>query len=305
MKGRGAVGSHDVDRGVARLATRQRGVVSRGQLRALGLSDDQIDRRRWSGRLIAVHRGVYAVGHEALSDEARVVAALLAAGPKAVASHRTAAALFGLTPYMPAVLELTAHGRAPRSRSGLRIYETSRPPEVRLVRGLRVTAPLRTLHDLRATRPPEETERATREALVRRLVTPEELPGDPVAPTRSELERAFLRLVTQAGLPQPLVNQPVGPYLVDFAWPRERVLVETDGYAAHGHGAAFEADRARDATLHAAGHVVLRFTWRQIQGEPLRTAARLAQVLGQAAAPWPSASKSSVYSNPVASATGA
>jgi very-short-patch-repair endonuclease len=250
-----------------------------------------------------VYRGVYAVGHEALPDRGRVVAALLAAGPRAMASHRTAAALYGLTPSMPAVLDVTVHGRAGRSRRGLKIHEASSPPAARDLDGLPVTAPLRTLEDLAATRPPAEVDRATAEALVRRLVRPEDLPGGR-PPTRSELERRMLTLIAQSGLPRPLVNHRIHRYVVDFAWPDHRVVAETDGYAAHGHRAAFEADRARDAALHAHGYAVIRFTWRQIDREPIRTAALLAQVLAQAAAASPSASNMSKYSSPVASATG-
>jgi very-short-patch-repair endonuclease len=273
--------------------------VNRRQLRGLGLSDDQIDRRLALGRLVTMHRGVYAVGHGALPDRGRVVAALLAV-PHAVASHRTAAALFGLVPCMPAVIELTVHGRAPRSRRDLHVHETRTKPDTTTIQDIPVTAPSRTLQDLHDT---PDAERATREALVRRLIRPEDLPtGD--EPTRSRLERAFLRLIKSAGLPQPLVNHPIGPYLADFVWADERLVVETDGYAAHGDRAAFEADRARDARLNAAGYATLRFTWRQIRGEPVRTAALLAQVLAQAAAASPSASNISTYSSPVASATG-
>ena len=91
----------------------------------------------------------------------------------------------------------------------------------------------------------------------------------------------MLSLVHKAGLPRPEVNHRVGPYLVDFAWLREKVLVETDGYAAHGYRGAFERDRARDAALQAAGYVVLRFTWRQITEEPLKVAAQLAATLSR------------------------
>ena len=94
----------------------------------------------------------------------------------------------------------------------------------------------------------------------------------------------MLTLIRRAGLPEPKVNHPLGRYVIDFAWPREQVLVETDGYATHGHRTAFERDRARDATLHAAGYVVLRFTWRQITEEPLEVIARLAQVLSRGSA---------------------
>ena len=91
----------------------------------------------------------------------------------------------------------------------------------------------------------------------------------------------MLRLIRAAALPAPLVNHPVGPYVIDFAWPDHGVLVETDGWATHGYRAAFERDRARDAHLAALGYVVLRFTWRQIAEEPMRVAATLAATLSR------------------------
>jgi very-short-patch-repair endonuclease len=102
--------------------------------------------------------------------------------------------------------------------------------------------------------------------------------GD-AAPTRSELERAMLRLIDDAGLPRPSVNRRLGRYTVDFLWEQEKVVVETDGWAAHGHRQAFERDRARDADLQARGYIVVRFTWRQISEARLLVATRLAQVL--------------------------
>lgn len=183
---------------------------------------------------------------------------------------------------MPAVVELTVTTRPRRSRPSLTIHETTRPPETTQRQGIPLTAPLRTLQDLRATRPRQERERAITEALLQRLVTQAEaeaLSTTRPAPTRSELERTTLTLTDNAGLPRPQVNQPLGPYLIDFLWPDEQVVAETDGYAAHGHRDAFEADRARDAALHAAGYAVLRFTWRQLTEEPLRVVATAARVL--------------------------
>jgi len=257
------------------LAARQDGVVTRRQLLARGVTRDEIDHRMKEGRLVSVYRGVYAVGHAALSDFGRIRAALLAAGARAVASHTTAAFLHRLIPVLPAVLEFTVTGRAPRSRPGLTIHESARPAEIQHVRGFPVTAPLRTLQDLGFP------DRPTREALARRLVRPEDLPRDAAAPTRSTLERRMLGLVRAAGLPEPMVNHRVGPYVVDFAWPEHGVLVETDGWATHGYRAAFERDRARDAHLTTLGHLVLRFTWRQVAEDPLRVAATIAAALSR------------------------
>lgn len=269
-----------VERGIARLATRQSGVVGRRQLLRLGLEVKAIDWRIKTGRLFVIYRGVYAVGHQALSDRGRVIAALLAAGPHSAASHTTAAALVTLLPSMPTVLHVTSHPRARRSRPGLIIHESRTPPPIIRRHGIPLTAPLRTLADLAHTR---NIDQLTREALAKRLVTPDQLDAPP-PPTRSELERRMLRLIRDAGLPEPKVNHPIGRYVIDFAWLDHKVLVETDGYATHGHHAAFEDDRARDAQLQAQGFIVLRFTWRQITAQPLRVAAQLAQVLSRGSA---------------------
>ena len=57
--------------------------------------------------------------------------------------------------------------------------------------------------------------------------------------------------------------------------------MRTDGWATHGTRRAFEDDRAKDAVLQAAGYVVVRFTWRQIEHQPLKVAAQLAQLLAR------------------------
>ena len=274
-----------VDRAAAQLATHQHGVVGREQLLALGVSEHAIDHRVRTGRFISVFRGIYAVGHAALSDSGRMHAALIAAGPGATLSHRTAAAVHKLVPSLPPFVEVTVAASPRRSRRGLVIHATKRPLSPIVIDDLPVTAPLRTLIDAAPGLPPRELERACAEALVRNLVTSGDLeaarlvePGR-AAPTRSRLERRFLAVVREARLPRPLVNHTIGPYEVDFAWPHQRVLVETDGWAAHGHRLAFETDRTRDADLAAQGYVVLRFTWRQILDTPVLAVTRVAQAL--------------------------
>jgi putative AbiEi antitoxin of type IV toxin-antitoxin system len=78
---------------IAGLATAQHGIVARGQLFNAGFPPHDIDYRLKAGRLIAVHRGVYAVGHLPPSPHAKAMAAVLACGPSAVLSHRSAGAL--------------------------------------------------------------------------------------------------------------------------------------------------------------------------------------------------------------------
>jgi very-short-patch-repair endonuclease len=232
----------------------------------MGFRRNEIGHRLETGRLSRIHQGVYAVGHEALADRGRCIAALLAAGPQAVLSHRTALALWRLTPSMPQLIEVTVTSRRPRQRPGMRIHYADKL-DTTTHEGLPVTTPQQTLKDV-------PSPRATAEALFLGLIDRDE---GPTEPTQSQLEDALLRALEAAGLPQPLTQQKIGPYRVDFLWPDHRLVVETDGWAGHGHRAAFESDRARDADLQAQGFNVLRFTGRQVLNETLLVVVRIAQ----------------------------
>jgi very-short-patch-repair endonuclease len=166
---------------------------------------------------------------------------------------------------------------------------------------LRVTSPERTLHDLAATIGQADLDRTVNEAQVKGLTTPQALLSHLARSSRchgtkqlhealrhevvtnSELQRRMSDLISRVGLPQPKTEASVEGYVVDFLWPDHRVIVETDGHAAHGTRRRFETDRARDAHLTACGYRVLRFTWRQLVNEPEVVAARLAAALALAA----------------------
>jgi very-short-patch-repair endonuclease len=262
----------DCDVLVSRLATRQDGVVARAQAVALGLSRNEIDERLRTRRLIRVYQGVYAVGHQALSDRGRMIAALLAAGPGAALSHRTAAYLWKLIASMPQFVDVTLTDRAPRTRGNLRIHR-ARQLDVTVHEQLLVTTPAQTIAQLTGT----ERDRARAEALVLKLIP--RSADDHAEPTRSELEYALLPALRTAQLPRPICNCEVLGREVDFLWPEHRLIVETDGWSTHGHRRAFESDRARDATLQAHGYRVVRFTWRQVIHETLLVTVRIAQIL--------------------------
>jgi very-short-patch-repair endonuclease len=158
---------------------------------------------------------------------------------------------------------------------------------------------LRTLLDLAAIEPGASLERAVAEAQVLRLVDARAIRGAPAhpgakrllaaldgsdaAPTQSELERTMMRLVRDAGLPQPVTQMLIAGHRADFAWPEQRLIVEVDGWAAHGHRVAFERDRARDLAHTLAGWTVVRFTHRRLTVRPLEAATRLAALLGAGA----------------------
>jgi len=266
----GSANRHHLDVLLARLATRQAGAVGRPQLVALGLSRREIERLVRSQRLIRVHRGVYAVGHEALSDRGRMIAALLATGRGAAISHETAAHLWSLIPSMPPLVHVTLTGRTPRARPGL-VVRRAQHLATTTHHGIPTTTPAQTIAQLSGA----THDRARAEALVRGLITSD----DDAEPTRSELERALLPALAAAEVPRPRTNAIVLGHEVDFLWPDHRVIVETDGWRYHRHRRAFESDRARDARLVAGGYVVLRFTWRQVIHETLLVVVRIAQVL--------------------------
>ena len=291
------------DRAIAHVADAQHGVVHRAQLHAAGLGRGAIEHRLASGSLYRIHPGVYAVGHRVLQPLARELAALLFIGSGSLVSHRSAACLWGLTQgFPPDEVEATVVGRHAASRPGLRIYRVGRldPDDVRLLWGIPVTAPARTMIDFAAHAPEPEFRRALSEAYVQGLLSDrtladamERVPGrtgiarlrttlndeSGRAPTRSQAERLLLRLIADAQLPLPAVNVLLEGHEVDFLWRVEQLVVEVDGHGFHGHRAAFERDRRRDQRLVAAGYRVIRVTWRQLVGEPLAVITRIAQAL--------------------------
>ena len=144
-------------------------MVARAQLRELGLGRRAIGHRAETGRLHPVFRGVYAVGHRVLSLDARWTAAVLAGGPGAVLSHRSAAALWRIHSTARSRVEITVP-RGRRSRPGIDVHRSSLPPdEVTGVRGIPVTTVPWTLIDLAAVVDGDHVVRAAREAEVLRL----------------------------------------------------------------------------------------------------------------------------------------
>ncbi|HVE69597.1 MAG TPA: type IV toxin-antitoxin system AbiEi family antitoxin domain-containing protein [Solirubrobacteraceae bacterium] len=292
------------DAGIAALAARQYGLVSRAQLREHGLRRRAVEHRVEQGRLHPLHRGIYAVGHRSVSREGRWMAAVLAGGHGAVLSHRAAAELWELRPPAGGAIEATVP-RSLRSRPGLRFHRVALPDHERTThRGIPVATPARILLDLATVLRRHELERAAEEAERRALVEPAALDalfaehprakgirvlraiadsGRPQALTRSDLEARFLRFLDRADLPTPRVNARIragGRRLeVDFVWPRQRVAVELDGHAYHSTRAAFERDRERDRLLQAAGWRVVRITWRQLRDDPEAVARDLRRLL--------------------------
>ena len=219
------------------------------------------------------------------------MAAVLRAGPGAVLSHRAAASLWGIRRSAPRQAEvIVPHER--RSSPGVKARLTQLPTdEVTAVDGIPVTTVPRTLLDLAAVLRPDQLEAAINEAETLRLTDPMSLadlavryPGRKgigalrsildegrVGATllRSELEERFLALVDRFGLPRPRTNEHLEAggrtFECDCVWHAERLIVELDGRRTHDTGRKFEADRARDRALQAAGWRVVRITWWQLE----------------------------------------
>src|SRR4051795_10168184 len=160
-----------VDAVLARLAAPQHGMVTRDQLLSAGLNADVIEYRIKVGRLIGVHRGVYAVGHLPPSPHARAMAAVLACGPHALLSHRSAGALYGLIRHTGPI-DVTAP--TSHAHKGISLHR-SRTTERTLHYGIPVTTPARTLLDLADLLDATALTRAVNDARLRRLVTDHDL----------------------------------------------------------------------------------------------------------------------------------
>lgn len=226
------------------------------------------------------------------------MAAVLACGPGTVLSQGSAALHWGLPWRETQRIDVTVQTPGGRGRRRLVIVHRARLEvgEVRVKDGIPVTSPSRTLIDLADYGRRRPLERALDEAAYLRLdltglrprqgrrgsgVLAELLArhDEGTTRTRSVMEERFLGLCRDHGLPQPHVNTGIEGHEADFAWPPQRLIVETDGHGAHGTREAFERDRLRDADLVAAGWCVMRITYRRLLTQPAAVAAQLCRLL--------------------------
>jgi hypothetical protein len=307
---RGERCSDPADAVISRLAAGQHGVVSRRQLLSLGVDRSAIDRRLSRRLLVPLHRGVYAFGHRQLRIEGRWLAAVFAAGPDAVLSHRDAAALHGMRARPESRKVSVTTARAARAIPGLWLHRRRvlPPDEIEVVRAIPVTSPARTLVDLapmltaaqlrstlgeadrRGLLDADAVERALQRTKgrhgnghARLTVALDAHAKHGAVLLRSPLEERFLDLVLQAGLPQPLLNSPAAGFEVDALWSDQRLVVELDGWANHKERDAASRDRDKTNRLQLAGYTVLRFLHGDLVNRPADVAAAIAAALTAAA----------------------
>jgi Transcriptional regulator, AbiEi antitoxin len=273
----------------ARIAARQHGRIAWEQLIAAGVDRRQIQRWVADGRLLPVHHGVYAVGHEAPSLLGDYMAAVLACGAGAVLSKHAQAHILRLLPGKAPPPEVTVPSLSGRSRPGIVIHRVKvlHPRDVCVVNGIPGTTVPRTLLDLAPALDLTELARACHEAWVQHRTTPrfveacmERNPGKKgraklraalgADATLSALEDGFLALVRRHGLPAPRTNVVCHGDKVDCHWPQLGLTVELVSYRFHGSRRAFEGDIAR---RRRSNH--LAFSWGDVFERGDRTVAEL------------------------------
>ena len=226
------------------------------------------------------------------------MAAVLACGPGAVLSHRSAAALLELRDWGGTKIDVTVPRRSRRKRAGIKVHCSTSltDQDVTVVNNIPCTTVHRTLFDLaevvtqrqleRSFDQAEISERLDLKAINDQLARNPTRPGAKAVrdvlethyigktPTWSENEEALLAITRELGIPDPDTNQFIvlddgGPAIrVDFVWRDQRVIVEADSKKWHNTRQRFEQDRVRDQRLTAAGWKIIRTTWKQMKHRP-------------------------------------
>jgi hypothetical protein len=187
---------------------------------------------------------------------------------------------------MTRVIAVSVPAHVVRRRPGIVVHRRRdlRGGDRRSKYRIRVTAPALTLVDVALSLTDSQLEAAINEADRLDVIDPEslraELESMPRRPglgrlrsvldrrtfvlTRSELERLFLPITREVGLPTPQTQVLLNGFDVDFFWPDLGLVVETDGLRYHRTPAQQARDRVRDQNHTAAGLTPLRFTHAQV-----------------------------------------
>lgn len=270
------------DRDLEAVFASHHNVASRAQLVAAGATDSTFKTRVASGLWVAMHRGVYRPAAVPLTDHGYVLAAVLACGDGALASHWSAAWLWGLADEpCGSVTVFGTHDPRPR---GVSVCRSKLPTPPSLRHGIPATNPLRTMLDVAAHSPVDELALALDRGIAARLFTPEAVAAEAARlPARqglpalraaldeitavsvrspSVLQNVFARVLARAGLPPPVAELPVlsGRYRLDYAYPDVMLAFELDGREHHGDWRATERDHFRRRVLARLGWTVLVYT---------------------------------------------
>ncbi len=285
------------------------------QARQLGASDGMMHRRIATGSWERVHKSVYRLAGSSETWRQALIAACLAWGPGAVASHRAAAALWAFPGFPAGPIELIVPRGRDRKRPGTVHRPLSLPPgDVTTRDAIPVTTPTRTLLDVAAAADARTVEEALDDALRRGLVSLKrmrwqlgqaprngragaallrslvETRADGLPVPQSVLETRVLRALQSVGLPDPIRQHRIRDggrlvAVVDFAYPERRIAIEAEGFRWHGGRLRWTRDLARRNELTSLGWLVIHVTWSDIVEGPdaaLRAIARAMRSSGRA-----------------------
>ena len=293
----------DVDRRAAMAASLQHGLLHRSDLRALGASDQAIQRRVERGILVRRGPTVFAFAGTPSYARQRLFEAVLAVGNDALLSHDSAAFEWGLIQRSPRISHVAVRRWNRTHHVSLSVHESLdlEPMDYAVLDAIPVTTPARTVVDLGATSPwlveralsaglrtelftVGEVERFVKRVakrgrsgvgVVRPLL---EMHQDLNGRTESLLEDRFVRVLFDRGIVLPEAQFEVydGDHglvcRADFAYVDRRLLIELDGRSYHSDTKAFQRDREKQNRTQALGWTTLRFTWFDIHREPDRVA---------------------------------
>ena len=274
------------------VARGQSGAITRDQLRAAGVGDDQIDRFIAGGSLERHANGVYLVRGAPVTYLARVWLAVLATA--GIGGFDTAAYLWGVLDTVPSRVHVVVpHERRVHIPSGVRLYRVPAPERARTVLdGIPITTRSWTVLDVLGRMRETAAHRFADRALQQRWITPDDIrcrlaafPGrtgnrllrlivaQSADGAAAESERLLHQILRRAGLTGWRANVPVygGAQLVavlDVAFSGAKVAIEIDGWAFHTDVDRFQRDRHRQNALQALGWTVLRFTWADLTTRP-------------------------------------
>ncbi|MGK2949594.1 MAG: type IV toxin-antitoxin system AbiEi family antitoxin domain-containing protein [Acidimicrobiales bacterium] len=294
----------------AAVARRRHGVLTRSEALGCGVSPEQLRRAVERGELDRLHPGVYRIAGAPITWHQRLLIGVLASGPGALASHRSAAVLWDLDSSWKGRPEIVAQ-RHRRSRfDDVRRHESKDLDRAGATtrEGIPCTGLERTLLDLGAVVPLERVQPFVDDAIRRGLCSWDDLLHTLAThsrqgrrgcgPMRSILEscygttvpdsrfnRLVERLLADSKAGAPVVEYEVrtadGRFVarVDLAYPALKIAIELDSRRHHLGVDAFESDRQRQNRLELEGWLVLRFTWRTYMDTPWRIVAEVAAAI--------------------------
>lgn len=293
------------------------GVLTTQDLDQLGVTEGMIRRRKQSGLLSPVIRGVVTLPGTELTEKGRFRASVYASGKNCCLSHRSALSLHGLVRERGPVqiVRESGTGRGPgmklrRSENfdfAIQCHQTRSLPaeQITTVEGIRAVTVERGLLEFAAEASDAEVGKALSQGERERSLCWERLndvlAGSPRAPgsgrlrreadawvpayadTASEPEEDFARNIVRSGLPIPEVNQPIEGVVPDFLWRELFLAAELDPYGTHKGYEQFHRDRRKSVLLEQLGLRVIRFTWVDQYHHAERTMAELRQIMIQQA----------------------